>query len=651
MPAPIPERPEADPSVLVYLRALAIRFPTAQSALAEIAHLRAVLTLPKGTIHVVSDVHGEDRKLNHIINNASGTLRPLVDRVFGERLSDDEKLELLNLIYYPRELLAHVAPRLAADDARKAFVQTNVRRLFELVHELASRYSARDIERVFPEANRLLLRELLLESGLGRESDFVDAMLDGYVDQKAEGELLRTVSHVVRNLLIYELIVAGDLGDRGPRIDRVIDTIMRQPRVAVTWGNHDVTWMAACLGHDASIATVLRISLRYNRTAQLEEGYGIALAPLEKLAREAYADDPAERFRCRGEGLRDAQTMSRMQKAIAILQFKLEGQVVARHPEYEMDHRSLLHLIDPAEGTVEIGGMRWPLRDTHFPTIDWNDPYALSEAEASCLKHLREAFLASPVLWQQMRFVARNGSTYALRDSNLIFHGCVPVDAEGEFVPMPICGRSLSGRALFDAIDREVHRAFRDRDANALDMMWYLWTGPASPLFGKDRMATFETYLVEDPSTHKETKNPYFKLIHTQSFCDRVMRDFGADPDVGFIVNGHVPVKIEAGESPVKDSGRAVTIDGAFSEAYGDRGYTLVIRAGRIYLAQHHHFESVADAITTGADIVPTIEEIRCWDTLRSVGDTEAGSTIRGEIEVLERLVEAYRDNLLREAD
>ncbi|MBK6313408.1 MAG: fructose-bisphosphatase class III [Blastocatellia bacterium] len=651
MAASVPERSVTDSSSIVYLRALALRFPTSQSALAEIAHLRGVLTLPKGTIHIVSDVHGEDRKLKHIINNASGTLRPLVDRVFGDALADSEKLDLLNLIYYPREMLAHLAPRLAGEVDRKAFLRTAVRRLFALVRELAVRYSARDIERVFPESNRLLLRELLLEAGLDREPEYIDAMLDGYVDQGADGELLRTVSHVVRNLLIYELIVAGDLGDRGPRIDRVIDTIMRQPRVAVTWGNHDVTWMAACLGHDPSIATVLRISLRYNRTAQLEEGYGIALAPLEKLAREAYADDPAERFRCRGEGLRDALTMSRMQKAAAILQFKVEGQAVARHPEYGMDDRSLLHRIDPKDGTVEIDGKRWPLRDTHFPTIDWSDPYALSDAEESCLQHLREAFLSSPVLWQQMRFIARNGSTFALRDNNLIFHGCVPVDDAGEFIPMPIGGRQIAGRALFEAIDRAVQRAFRDRDADTLDMMWYLWTGPASPLFGKDRMATFETYLVEDTSTHKETKNPYFKLIHTKAFCDRILSDFGADPDGGLIINGHVPVKIEKGESPVKESGRAVTIDGAFSEAYGDRGYTLVIRAGRIYLAQHHHFESVSDAITTGADIVPTIEEIRSWETLRTVGDTEAGTNIRGEIAVLERLVEAFRDNLLREPE
>lgn len=643
--------PDGPESPTVYLRALARRFPTSQSALAEIAHLRAVLTLPKGTVHIVSDVHGEDRKLNHIIKNASGTLRPLVDRIFGDRLDEAERHALLNLIYYPREALAFLEPRLQDAVVRRDFVRTTVRRLFEVVAELASRYSARDVERVFPDAHRLLMRELLLERGLGRDPRFVDAMLDGMTKLGADADLLRTVAHVVRNLLIYELIVAGDLGDRGPRIDRVIDTIMRQPRVAITWGNHDVTWMGACLGHAPSMATVLRISLRYNRTAQLEEGYGIPLAPLEKLARDVYGDDPAERFRCRGEGLRDALTMSRMQKAAAILQFKVEGQAIRRNPAYRMEHRALLHRIDPASGTVEIDGVRWPLRDTHFPTIDREDPYALSDAEVECFDRLRDSFLSSPVLWQQMRFVARHGSTYALRDNNLIFHGCLPVDESGADLPMPIDGGELSGRPLFDAIDRSVHRAFRDRDEASLDMLWYLWTGPRSPLFGKDRMATFETYLVEDASTHRETKNPYFKLIHTKDFCDRVLRAFGADPGVGLIVNGHVPVKVEKGESPLKDSGRAVTIDGAFSEAYGDRGYTLVIRAGRIYLAQHHHFESVADAITSGADIVPTIEEIRTFDDLRTVGDTEAGASIREEIAVLESLVNAYRDNLLLEGE
>jgi fructose-1,6-bisphosphatase-3 len=314
-----------------------------------------------------------------------------------------------------------------------------------------------------------------------------------------------------------------------------------------------------------------------------------------------------------------------------------------------MEHRMLLHRIDPAAGTVEIDGKSYPLRDTNFPTVDWADPYRLSAEEEAAVARLRQSFLLSPVLWQQMRFVERKGAMFLRRDQNLIFHGCVPVDDAGELLSMEVGGVEYRGRALFDALDREVHRAFRDRDQSSLDMLWYLWTGPCSPLFGKDRMATFETYYVEDKATHKETKNPYFKLIHTQEFCKKVFADFGVDPDVGLIVNGHVPVKIEQGESPVKDSGFAVTIDGAFSEAYGDKGYTLVLKAGRTYLALHHHFESVAEAITAGADIVPTISEIRTYPNRRAVGDTETGEMLRREIGVLELLIRAYRENVVEE--
>jgi fructose-1,6-bisphosphatase-3 len=397
------------------------------------------------------------------------------------------------------------------------------------------------------------------------------------------------------------------------------------------------------------MATVLRISLRYRRLSQLEEGYGIPVAPIEKLAREIYGDDPAERFTCKGEGLRDALLMSRMQKAMAIIQFKLEGQAIRRHPEYEMEHRMLLHRIDPATWTVEIDGKRHPLRDQRFPTIDWTDPYRLSAEEAACMARLKQSFLSSPVLWAHEQFVAHHGASYVRRDNNLIFHGCVPVDDSGEFLSLRVGGNEVRGRALFEAVDDAVQAALRDHDEACLDFLWYLWTGPRSPLFGKDRMATFETYLVADPATHKETKNPYFKLIHTKPFCEKVFADFGVDSTLGLIVNGHVPVKIEQGESPLKASGMAVTIDGAFSEAYGDKGFTLVIKAGRTYLAQHHHFESIRDAITEGADIIPTISEIRTFERRRTVGDTEAGDAVRAEIAALELLILGYRENVLRE--
>jgi fructose-1,6-bisphosphatase-3 len=631
------------------LRALGRSYPNVESALAEIAHLRAVLTLPKGTIHIVSDVHGEFKKLRHIINNGSGSLRPLVEQVFGERIPAADKVQLLSLIYYPRETYAHVRPTLTSSVRRREFLSHTLALAFEVLRELITRYSFQRAESLFPPQHARLFKEFLYAKELRRSPDYLEQLLDPFLVHDNELELLRHVAHVIRNLSIAELIVAGDLGDRGPRIDKVIDYIMKQPSVAITWGNHDASWMGACLGQEALIATVLRISLRYRRLSQLEEGYGIIVAPLEKLAREVYADDPADRFHCKGEGLRDPQLMARMQKAIAIMQFKLEGQTARRHPEWNLESRNLLHRIDPREGTVEIDGKRYPLLDKALPTVDWSDPYKLSAEEETCMARLRQSFTSSNVLWKQMSYVAQKGAMWLTRDANLIFHGATPIDESGAFLKMPVAGTELGGRALYDALNVAVHKAFRTKAQMDTDLLWYLWTGPLSPLFGKDRMATFETYFVADKETHKETKNPYFKKIHTKDFCKKVFAEFGVDPEHGLIVNGHVPVKVEKGENPVKEGGMAVTIDGAFSEAYGDKGYTLVLDAGRTYLAQHHHFESVDEAITQGSDIIPRVQDIRVFERVRTVDETEAGEDMRGQIALLELLIRAYQENVFPE--
>jgi fructose-1,6-bisphosphatase III len=405
--------------------------------------------------------------------------------------------------------------------------------------------------------------------------------------------------------------------------------------------------MGACLGQEALIATVLRISLRYGRLAQLEEGYGIPVEPLELLARFAYGDDPAERFRSKGEDLRDPTLLARMQKAAAILQFKLEGQTSRRNPSFALEARCLLEHIDPTSGTVTIDGRVHPLLDRRLPTVDWSDPYALSPEEQACIDQLKRSFVGSPSLWRDMRFVADHGAMYAVRDENLVFHGCMPCAADGELLELEVDGAAHKGKGLFDALDRAVRRAFEGRAQPDVDLLYYLWAGPRSPLFGKDRMATFETYFVADKATHKETKNAYFQLIHEPWFCRRVGAEMGVDDDDVLIVNGHVPVKLEEGESPLKRSGLAVTIDGAFSEAYGDHGFTLVIDADQTYLAKHHHFDSVDVAIERGADIVPEIHVLRRHPELIRVGDTRRGAELREEIEGLEQLVVAYRERLI----
>jgi fructose-1,6-bisphosphatase-3 len=618
---------------LVMLRALARRYPDTGSVLAELANLSGILALPKLTVHVVSDVHGEHAKLRQVINNASGSLRPLVVRVLAGKLAAGEIDDFLQTIYDPR-----TAWRARPADRERLLVF--VERAGLVIRELASRCTLKHVDRLVPDPYDPIVRELVFGDVLVRPRVFLDRLVAPFLAHDQDLELVRMLARLVRNLAVGELVVAGDLGDRGPRIDKVIETLMQQPSVSITWGNHDASWLAACLGHPAAIATVVRLSLRYQRLAQLEEGYGISLGPVEVLARTVYGDDPAECFAVKGDAP-DPLLLARMQKAAAILQFKLEGALFQRRPEWQLEQRALLHRIDPAAGTIEIDGVRYPLRDTRFPTIDWADPYVLAPAEQACLDALIHAFTDSQVLWKHASFVVSHGQMWLRRDLCAIFHGCVPVDDSGEFLELVVDGEARRGRELFEAIETVVQRAFRRHSPDDVDLLFYLWTGPRSPCFGKDRMATLETYLVADKATHEENKNPYFALIRDAAFCARVLAEFGADPERGFIVNGHVPVRLDAGEQPIKKSGRAITIDGAFAAAYGDKGFSLVLDPERIYLAQHHHFEA-------GGDIIPTVSEVVVHDRLRTVADTEKGPEIFAEIRALEGLATAFDANLVR---
>ncbi len=636
-------------SELLYLRSLARQYPTLPAAVCEIARLRSALTLPKGTVHVLSDIHGEAKKLKHVIHNASGSLRPTLEELFRDKLDSRQRRDLLTLLYYPREAFARLREELVDGERLKDEFRHRVDLAFELMRYVARRSTVRQIDRTFPEEYRELFHELFFERPETLETRYLDALLDTLVDYDLALDFLQQVSRTIRNLTVRELIVAGDCGDRGPRIDRVIDSILRQPSVAFTWGNHDVTWLGACLGHDLMIATVLRISLRYRRLSQLEEGYGIILSPLEKLVRDCYSEDPAEIFLPKGHGLRETVTMARMQKAISMIQFKLEGRAIARNPDWQMQHRDLMSRVDWNRGTLGVDGLVHPLRDKLFPTVDPADPLALSPEEEACMSRIRQSFLASDKLWRHMLFLKKKGRMYVVRDRTLIFHGCLAVDERGEFLPLSIDGRPYQGRPMMDKLDSVIQRCFRDRSDPDLDLLWYLWAGANSPLFGKDRMATFERALLEDASTHKETKNAYFKLIHEGWFCEKVLAEFGVDPAEGMVVNGHVPVKIEQGEDPVKKSRKAITIDGAFSEAYGDHGYTLILDSQGINLARHSHFESVEEAVANGTDIIPEVTCIRRYEQERLVWDTEEGEEIRQRIQMLERLVVAYRENLISE--
>jgi fructose-1,6-bisphosphatase-3 len=637
------------PEELTALRPLQRSYPSIDAAVDQLARLAAETTLPKGVIHVISDVHGEDGKLRHVINNASGTLRPLVEKLFAQTMSPADLQDFLSLLFYPRETLERHAAELADLQTQRSYSLKVLQRLFELVRHLSRERTPARTDRVFPPEYRELFAELLHQPAVAQEPAYYEAIIDTLVRHDRALPFIRLTVRVVRNLAVDELVLGGDCWDRGPRGDRVVDNLMHQPDIAFTWGNHDAAWLGACLGQEALIAHVLRISCRYRRLSQLEEGYGINLQPLEKLVRTVYADDPASCFQPKGEGLREKITMARLQKAAAVMQYKLEGQTIARNGEWGLDGRRLLHCINRSAGTVEIGNKEYQLWDTHFPTIDPHDPYTLSADERACMARLKKSFLSSQKLWEHMRFLLGRGAMYLVRDDNLIFHGCVPVDEHGEFLPLKIDGQDRAGRAMFDALDAVLARVMDGASEKDRDLMWYLWCGPRSPLFGKDKIATFEIDLIADATTHEEVKNPYFKLIHEVTFCDRILKEFGVDTARGLIVNGHVPVKIDKGESPLKRSGKAITIDGAFSTAYGDHGYTLLLEPDRTVLAKHHHFESVEAAVAQGVDIIPEMTVIRQWDKPRRVADTEQGAESERQKELLERLVYAYRTNQLRQ--
>jgi fructose-1,6-bisphosphatase-3 len=620
--------------------------------MSEISLLQAKLTLPKRRIHLISDVPGDDRKLRHVINNASGGLTTLVDRVFGDELSAEEKSTLLAFLYYPVEKMRTYQGRLEDITWRIQKSKKLLRLQFRLVRVLAKTVATDDLMSLMKDEFKVLYVALLDEVSFDRDPRYVDSMVDALADYDQDIVALHEASRLVRNLVVSEVVVAGDLFDRGERGDRVVHYLMNQPKVSFTWGNHDIIWMGATLGSDVLIATVLRVSLRYLRLWQLEEGYGILLSPLAMLARTVYRDDPASCFiPKRDAGFIDRELVAKMHKAVSILELKLAGPVIERHPEWEMEDRRHLHLIDYENGTITLDGKCHPLKDTHFPTIDPDNPYLLSAEEETCLERLRQSFTTSERLWKHMLFLVRQGGMSLQRDEALIFHACVPSNEDGSFRKVNLGGKEFSGSELFYELEQTVRRTYRkgaQSVSDDLDYYYWLWAHGDSPLFGKSRMTTFERCFIADQATHKEVKNPYFQMIHDADFCKRVGRAFGMTEDV-LIINGHVPVKVEKGEDPVKKGGNAVTIDGAFSEAYGDRGYTLVMGPNGIRLAEHSHFESVEHFLTCDDDMIPKLRDLRIYPQPRTLAETHEGESLTAQLDSLNTLLQAYRSGALTE--
>ncbi len=646
-----------------YLRLLSQHYPTIREASAQIIHLRAVLGLPKGTEHFLSDLHGEHAAFLHMLHNASGVIKSKIRDLYQNMLPAHERDLLCTLVYYPEEKLALLRRQGVLCDE---WYRITLYRLIEVCRLLSGKYTRVHIREALPDDLGGVLEELLARDDSRDKQAYYEEIMRSILETGQGDAMIVALSRTIQYLAIDRLHIIGDIYDRGPRADLILDALIGYHQVDVQWGNHDIVWMGAAALCEACIAQVVVTSVKYGNLDTLEVGYGISLRPLATMAMEVYADDPCDAFRPHenGEALQeDEMQIARMHKAAAVLEFKLEGQLIARHPEYGMEDRRLLHRVDPAAGTVRIGERTVPLRSCRFPTVDWNDPYALSPQEREVMDRLVTAFAHSEKLQRHVRFLYSAGSMYLRCNGNLLYHGCIPLTPEGDFAPIPLpCAGGEAppvGPEAIDRADRLARQGFFARAGSRArmdgqDFLWYLGCGPYSPLFGKDRMATFERCFVADRETWKETKNLYYSLLDDERMARRILAAFGLSPDRGHIVNGHVPVQLKKGESPVKANGRLLVIDGGLSRAYqpvtGIAGYTLIFNSHELSLVAHQPFESTARAITEEQDIHSVQTVVEKMPRRLLVSDTDQGDELRGRIADLEELLCAYREGRVKEA-
>ncbi len=648
---------------LKYLDLLARRFPTIADAATEVVNLEAILNLPKGTEHFLTDLHGESEAFQHVLKNASGVIRQKIDELFGHTLRESEKRDLCTLIYYPEEKLERVK---RYEEELDDWYRITMNQLVEVCRYVSTKYTRSKVYKALPADFSYIIQELLHESGsrdMPNKQDYFNAILQSVIEVDRADEFIAAISRVIQQLTVDRLHIIGDVFDRGPGPHRILDALLNYHKVDIQWGNHDVLWMGAAAGNEASLANVVRISARYANLDVLENGYGINLLPLARLAMEVYGDDPCTRFAPRmlqdsRLNERDARLTAQMHKAVTVIQFKLEGQLIRRHPEYGMEDRLLLDKMDLQRGTVRIGDEVYALNDTFFPTVDPADPYRLTEDENEVVQQLRMAFRNSEKLQKHVRFLYSKGSLYLVLNSNLLYHASIPMNADGTFKSVCICGKMRAGRDLLDRVDRLAREAYFGRKGSenrreALDYMWYLWCGSDSPLFDKDKMAAFEAYFIDDKRARAERKGAYYTHMEDPATCAMILRSFGLDPATSHIISGHIPVKSGKGESPIKAGGRLLMIDGGFSKAYqsetGIAGYTLIYNSHGLQLVQHQPFESRRRAIEEGLDILSTKFVVEATTTRLTVRDTTVGKELQVQIEDLKRLLAAYRSGVIKE--
>lgn len=648
-----------------YLQLLSQSFPTVAEASTEIINLQAILNLPKGTEHFLADIHGEYEAFIHVLKNASGNIKRKVNELFGNTLREAEKRELCTLIYYPEQKLELVKHNETDIDD---WYHITLHQLVAVCRDVSSKYTRSKVRKSLPADFSYIIQELLHEHTEDHDKTaYVNVIVDTIISTGRADDFIIAIANVIQRLAIDSLHILGDIYDRGPGAHIIMDTMRKYHSWDMQWGNHDILWMGAAAGNDACICNVIRLSLRYGNLPTLEEGYGINLVPLATFAMETYKNDPCTEFIPKttgGASLLDEKTLrltAQMHKAIAVIQFKVESQIIAKHPEWKMNDRCLFEHVDYQNGTIDLQGKTYKMSSCSFPTINPAAPSELSPEEEILISKLHHSFSVCEKLHKHIRVMLQHGCMYGIYNNNLLFHASCPLNEDGSLKEVEIFpGKKYSGRALVHHTGMQIRTAFQQDSAPeerdyAIDYFLYLWCGPDSPLFDKSKMATFERYFIADKETHVEEKGYYFKLRDDEEVIDHILDAFGVVGSNRHIINGHVPVRTLKGENPIKANGKLMVIDGGFSKAYhnetGIAGYTLVYHSRGFQLVQHEPFTSTEDAIQRGTDIKSTTQIVEMSNRRMLVADTDIGVELRKQIDDLEELLFAYRHGYIKEKE
>ncbi|MBO4804394.1 MAG: fructose-1,6-bisphosphatase [Muribaculaceae bacterium] len=650
---------------LYFLKLLSRSFPNVATASTEIINLEAILNLPKGTEHFLADLHGEYLAFQHVLRNASGTIKRKVGEIFNDSLGSKEQKDLCTLIYYPAEKLELVKEAITDQDELHDWYFITINRLVKVGRNVSSKYSRSKVHKALPEDFSYIIQELLHEhSSDPNKQAYVDVIVRTIISTHRADDFIIAMCNLIQQLTIDVLHILGDVYDRGPSPDKIMDILCGFHNFDIQWGNHDILWMGAAAGNDCSIANVLRIALRYGNHSVLEDGYGINLLPLATFAMDTYAGDPCDRFLPKDGSAKDpkrartAQLVAQMHKAISIIQFKLEAAAIKRRPEFGMKDRLLLDKMDLKKGVIKINGKEYELLDTNFPTVVPKHPYKLSAEEQNIVEKLHQSFTESEKLRKHMKCLFRNGCLYTIANGNLLYHASIPLNEDGTLKDVTIRGEKFHGKDLLKRAGNLIRSAYfgcddPDERAFALDYLWYLWCGQDSPAFDKSKMATFERYFIADKETHKEIKGAYYNLRDNAEVVDMILDEFGVEGEHRHIINGHVPVKTIKGENPIKAGGKLMVIDGGFSKAYqpetGIAGYTLVYHSRGFELVQHEPFSSIDEAVRLGQDIKSRRSLVELTNHRMHVKDTDIGIELQSQIEDLKELLDAYRSGDLKE--